>query len=125
MVCLVDCFHSNCFKGREIELLHIARVIGRGSLNAGTMAGTLAGQVFHWVYVGAPCATTSYKACINVLLSSEKLHLELLNRLIDTLGKPTVFARCTYRSAQEATHNYILLEADFKSISEKLVITIA
>ena len=93
----------------------------RGSLNA----GTLVCQVFHWFYVGAPRATTSYKACINVLLSSDKLHLELLDRMIDTHGKLTVFARCTYRSAKEATQNYTLLEADFKSISEKLVITIA
>ena len=101
-----------------MELLHIARVLGRGSLNA----GTLVGQVLHWVYVGAPRATTSYRACINVLLSSNKLHLELLNRLIDTHGKLTVFARdrCTYRSAHEATQNCILLEADFKSISDKL-----
>ena len=58
-----DAFDGFKVKGREIELLHIARVLGRGSLNA----GTLVGQVFHWFYVGAPRAhaTTSYKACIH------------------------------------------------------------
>ena len=70
------------------------------------------------------------KACINVLLSSKKLHLRLLKSMADAHGKVTaaVFARCTYRSATEleATHNnYILLEADFKSISDKLVIKTA
>ena len=113
-----DAFGGFKVKGREMELLHIARVLGRGSLNA----GTLVGQGFHWFYMGAPRATTSYKACINVLLSSDKLHLELLNRLIDTHGMLTGFARCSYRSAHEATQNYILLEADFKSISDKLAI---
>ena len=96
-----DAFGGFNVKGRDLELLRIARVLGRGSLNA----GTLVCQVFHWLYVGAPRATTSYKACINVLLSSDKLHLELLNRLIDTHGKPTVFARCSYRSAHEVTQN--------------------
>ena len=67
-----DAFDGFQVKGREMELLHVARVLGRGSLNA----GTLVGQVFHWFYVGAPRVTTSYKACINVLLSSDKLHLE-------------------------------------------------
>ena len=100
-------------------------VLGRGSLNA----GTLVCQVFHWFYVGSPRATTSYKACINVLLSSEKLHLELLDRMIDTHGKPTVFARCTYRtcnrSAHESTQNYTRLEPDFKLISGKVAIKAA
>ena len=64
-----DAFGGFQVKGREMELLHIARVIGRGSLNA----GTLVSQVFHWFCVGAPRATASYKACINVLLSSDKL----------------------------------------------------
>ena len=116
-----DAFDGFKVKGRDMELLHIARVLGRGSLNA----GTLVGQVLHWFYVGAPRATTSYRACINVLLSSNKLHIEILNRLIDTHGKLTVFDRCTYRSAKEATQNYTLLEADFKSISDKLVIKAA
>ena len=101
----------------------IARVLGRGGLSLN--AGTLVCQVFHWFYVGSPRATTSYKACINALLSSDKLHLELLARLVETHGMHNVFARCSYRSAKEATQNYILLDADFKSLSEKLVITIA
>ena len=118
-----DAFDGFKLKGRELEtqLLQIACVLGRGSLNA----GTLVCQVFHWFYVGNPRATTSYKACINALLSSDKLHLELLARLIHTHGKLTIFARCSYRSAKEATQNYNLLEADFMSLSEKLVITIA
>jgi len=118
---LEDAFDGFKVKGRDMELLHIARVLGRGCLNT----GTLVGQVLHWFYVGAPRATTSYRACINVLLSSNKLHIEILNRLIDTHGKLTVFDRCTYRSAKEATQNYTLLEADFKSISDKLVIKAA
>ena len=116
-----DAFDGFKVKGRDMQLLHIARVLGRGCLNA----GTLVGQVLHWFYVGAPRATTSYRACINVLLSSNKLHIELLNRLIDTHEKLTVFARCTHRSAKEATQNYTLLQADFKSITDKLIITIA
>ena len=115
-----DAFDGFKVRGRETQLLQIARVLGRGSLNA----GTLVCQVFHWFYVGSPRATTSYKACINALLSSDKLHLELLARLVETHEMHNVFARCSYRSAQEATQNYILLEADFKSLSEKLVITI-
>ena len=116
-----DAFDGFQIKGREIELLKIARALGRGCLNA----GTLVGQVFHWFYVGNPRATTSYRACINVLLSSDKLHLKLLARMIDTHGKPIVFARCTHRSAKESTQNYSLLPADFKLITQKLIITIA
>ena len=118
-----DAFDGFKVKGRDMELLHIARVLGRGCLNT----GTLVGQVLHWFYVGAPRAhaTTSYRACINVLLSSNKLHLELLSRLIVTHGKLTVFARCAHRSSNEATQNYSLLQADFKSITDKLIITIA
>ena len=116
-----DAFDGWILKGRETQLLQIARVLGRGSLNA----GTLVCQVFHWFYVGPPRATTSYKACINALLSSGKLHLELLTRLVDTHGMRNIFARCSHRSSQEAKQNYILLEDDFKSLSEKLVITIA
>ena len=86
-----DAFDGSQIKGRETQLLQIARVLGRGSLNA----GTLVCQVFHWFHVGAPCATTSYKACINVLLSSNKLHLRLLKSMVDTHGKDTVFVRCT------------------------------
>ena len=116
-----DAFDGWILKGRETQLLQIARVLGRGSLNA----GTLVCQVFHWFYVGSPRATTSYKACINALLSSDKLHLQLLARMIDTHGKLTAFARCTHRSAKEATRNYSLLPADFKLITGKLIITIA
>ena len=116
-----DAFDGFKGKGRDSELLQIARALGRGCLKA----GTLVGQVFLWFYVGNPRATTSYRACINVLLSSDKWHLKLLARMIDTHGKLIVFARCSYRSAKEATQNYNLLEADFMSLSEKLVITIA
>ena len=91
-------------KGRDTQLLQIARVLGRGSPNA----GTLVCQVSHWFYVGNPRATASYKACISALLPSDKLHLDLLARLIHTHGKLTVFARCSYRSAKEATQNYVL-----------------
>ena len=116
-----DAFNGFKVKGREMELLTIARVLGRGSPNA----GTLVCQVFHWFYVGSPRATTSYKACINVLLSSKKLYLRLLESMIDTHGNDTVFARCTYRSAKEATLNYTLMEDDFKAISDKLSIKAA
>ena len=63
-------------------MLHIARVIRHGSLNA----GTLVWQVFHRFYVGAPRATTSYKACINVLLSSKNLHMRLMKSMADVHG---------------------------------------
>ena len=116
-----DAFDGFKVKGRDRELLQIARVLGRGCLNA----GTLVGQVFHWFYVGSPRATTSYRACINVLLSSDKLHLQLLARMIDAHGKPTVFARCTHRSSKESPQNYSLLPSDFKLITDKLIITIA
>ena len=116
-----DAFNGSKVKGREPQLLQIACVLGRGSLNA----GTLVCQVFHWFYVGSPRATASYKACISALLSSDKSHLVLLARLVETHGMRNVLARCSYRSAQEATQNYIILEADFMSLSEKLVITIA
>ena len=108
-----DAFNGFKLKGRETQLLQIARVLGRGSLNA----GTLVCQVFHWFYVGNPRATTSYKACINALLSSDKLHLGLLARLIHTHGKLTVFARCSYRSAKEATR----ITFYWKQISCRLV----
>ena len=118
-----DAFDGFKVKRREIELLKIAQALGRGSLNA----GTLVYQVFHWFYVGAlrDRATTSYKACINVLLSSNLLHLRLLKSMIETNGKDTVFARCTFRSAKEAPLNYILVEDDFKAIQEKLSIKTA
>ena len=74
---------------------------------------------FHWFYVGSPRATTSY---INVLLSSKQLHLRLLRSMVHTHGKHTVFARCTYRSAHEATQNYILIEDDFPVAIGKLAI---
>jgi len=118
---LQNAFDGFKVKGRDRELLQIARVLGRGCLKA----GTLVGQVFHWFYVGAPRATTSYRACINVLLSSDKLHLQLLARMIHAHGKPNVFARCTHRSSKESPQNYSLLQADFKLITDKLIITIA
>ena len=52
--------------------------------------------VFHWFYVGSPRATTSYKTCISVLLSSNQLHLRLLKSMVRTHRKGTAFARCTY-----------------------------
>ena len=51
-------------------------------------------------------------------------HLGLLKSMVHTHGKGTVFARCTYRSAHEATQNHILLEADLKSIRGKLKLVI-
>ena len=106
-------------------LLHIARVLGLGRLNAGTLVGRFSGFALVLCGPGAPRATTSYRARINVMLSSNELHIELLNRLIDTHGKLTVFARCTHRSQKEATQNYALLQADFKLISDKLAIKAA
>ena len=50
-----DAFGAFKLKGREAQLLQIASVLGRGSLNA----GTLVCQVFHWFYVGSHHATTS------------------------------------------------------------------
>ena len=116
-----DAFEGFEVKGREMELLQIVQVLGRGSLNA----GTLVCQVFHWFYVGAPRATTSYEACINVLLSTKQLHLRHLKSMIETHGNDTVFARCTFRSEREAKLNYILVEDDFKVIKEKLSIKTA
>ena len=73
---LEDAFYGFKGKGRlgETELLElicmIARVLGRGSLHA----GTLVCQGSHWFYVGSARAAAAYKACINVLLSSQQLH---------------------------------------------------
>ena len=65
--------------GKNPMLLRIAKVLGKGSLNAGTFVA----QVFHWFYVGRPRDTTSYRACINVLLSSSKVHLDLLRKMTE------------------------------------------
>ena len=50
------CFRMSSMDSKSKELRKIARVLGRGSLNT----GALVCQVFHWFYVGAPRATTSY-----------------------------------------------------------------
>ena len=71
-------------------LLRIASILGRGSLNAGTSAV----QVFHWFYVGRPRATTSYRAFVNVLLSSEKVHINLLRKMTEARSVLTVFNAC-------------------------------
>ena len=70
--------------------------------------------------MGNPRTTTSYKACVNVLLSSKKLHHRPLRSMVDTHREYSVFARCTHRSAKEATMNYIVLEDDFELIRDKL-----
>jgi len=67
-------------------LLRIAEVLGKGSLNAGTFVV----QVFHWFYVGRPRATTSYRACVNVLLSSSKVHIRMLNKMMQVHSVQTV-----------------------------------
>lgn len=89
--------------GKDSILLHIANILGRGSLNA----GTLVAQVFHWFYVGSPRTTTSYRACANVLLSSEKVHLSLLQEMIQVYSIQSAFDRCQYRSHKEVTHAYV------------------
>ena len=70
--------------------------------------------------MGNPRATTSYKACANVLLSSKKLHLRLLiiKSMVDTHGEDSaaVFARCTHQSTKDAAMNCIVLEDDFELI---------
>ena len=53
-------------------------------------------------------ATTSYKACINIMLSSKKLYLRLVQNMVDVHGVITVVAGCTYRSSREATQNHIV-----------------
>ena len=89
-------------------LLRIAKLLGKDSLNDGTFVA----QVFHWFYVGRPRATTSYRACVNVLLSSSKVHLNLLRKMTKAHSALTVFDRCKYRSHSEATQKYIVTSLD-------------
>lgn len=102
--------------GKESMLLRIASILGRGSLNAGTFVV----QVFHWFYVGRPRATTSYRACINVLLSSEKVHLHLLRKMAEAHSILTVFNACKHRSQMEQTHIYTVSSLDRAKILERL-----
>ena len=97
-------------------LRRIANVLGKGSLNAGTFVV----QVFHWFYVGRPRATTSYRACVNVLLSSSKVHLRMLKQMMQVHSIQTVFDRCSHRSQQELTHIYIVSSLDRSKIRERL-----
>jgi len=102
--------------GKNSMLLRIAHVLGRGSLNAGTFVV----QVFHWFYVGRPRATTSYRACVNVLLASSKVHLRMLKKLMQVHSIQTVFDRCKYRSHSEATQNYIRTSLDLHNIRQRV-----
>jgi len=102
--------------GKDSMLLRIANVLGRGSLNAGTFVV----QVFHWFYVGRPRATTSYRACVNVLLSSSKLHLSMLKNLTQVHSIQTVFDRCSHRSQKEMPHIYTVSSLDRSKIREQL-----
>jgi len=102
--------------GKDSMLLRIANVLGRGSLNAGTFVV----QVFHWFYVGRPRATTSYRACVNVLLSSSKVHLRMLKQMMQVYSIQTVFDRCSHRSQQELTHIYTVSSLDRSKIRERL-----
>ena len=113
---LQDQFGGFKLVGKDSMLLRIANVLGRGSLNAGIFVA----QVFHWFYVGRPRATTSYRACVNVLLSSSKVHLNLLQKMTEAHSALTVFDRCKYRSHSEATQNYILTSLDLHNIRQRV-----
>lgn len=102
--------------GKNSMLLRIAKVLGKGSLNAGTFVV----QVFHWFYVGRPRATTSYRACVNVLLSSSKLHLSMLKNLTQVHSIQTVFDRCSHRSQTEMAHIYTVSSLDRSKNRERL-----
>ena len=102
--------------GKDSMLIRIANVLGKGSLNAGTFVV----QVFHWFYVGRPRASTSYRACVNVLLSSSKVHLRMLKKLMQVHSIQTVFDRCKYRSQKEMTHIYTVSSLDRSKIRERL-----
>jgi len=102
--------------GKDSMLLRVASILGRGSLNAGTFVA----QVFHWFHVGRPRATTSYRACINVLLSSEKVHLNLLRKMTEAHSILTVFNACKHRSQFEMTQNYIVTPLDQLNIRARL-----
>ena len=97
-------------------LLRIAKVLGKGSLNAGTFVV----QVFHWFYVGRPRATTSYRACVNVLFSSSKVHVSLLHKMMQVHSLQTVFGRCPHRSQKEMAHICTVSSLDRSKIRERL-----
>ena len=113
-----DQFGGSKLVGKDSMLLRVASILGRGSLNAGTFVA----QVFHWFYVGRPRATTSYRACINVLLSSEKVHLNLLRKMTEAHSILTVFNACKHRSQVESTctQNYHVTSLDQLSIRARL-----
>ena len=113
---LQDQFGGFKLVGKDSMLLRIANVLGRGSLNAGTFVA----QVFHWLYVGRPRAATSYRACVNVLLSSEKYHLYLLRKMAQAHSLLTVFDACKHRSKTEMTQNSILTPLDQLNIRARL-----
>ena len=113
---LQDQFGGFKLVGTNSMLLRIAKVLGKGSFNAGTFVV----QVFHWFYVGRPRATTSYRECVNVLLSSSKVHLSMLKKMMQVHSIQTVFDRCKYRSHSEATQNYILTSLDLHNIRQRV-----
>jgi hypothetical protein len=115
---LQDQFGGFKLVGKDSMLLRVASILGRGSLNAGTFVA----QVFHWFYVnvGRPRATTSYRACVNVLLSSEKVHLNLLRKMTEAHSLLTIFNACKHRSQVESTQNYHVTSLDQLSIRARL-----
>ena len=60
----------------------------------------------NWFHVWSPRATASYRACVNVLLSSEKVRLRFLRENVQVYSIQSIFDRCQYRSQKEATQNY-------------------
>ena len=104
--------------GKDSMLLRIANVLGKGSLNAGTFVVQV--YMFHWFYVGRPRAATSYRACVNVLLSSSKVHLRILIKMMQVHSIQTLFDRCKYRSHKEMTHIYTVSSLDRSIIRERL-----
>ena len=71
-------------------------------------------------------ATTSHRAYVNVLLSSSKVHLNLLRKMAQAHSAQTLFGRCKYRSHTEATQNYIVTSLDQHNIRERLpAVTVA
>ena len=56
---------------------------------------------------------------VNVLLSSSKVHLNLLRKMAEAHSVLTAFDRCKYRSHSEATQNYIVTSLDQHSIRER------
>ena len=103
-------------------LLRIASTLGRGSPNTGTFVV----QVFHWFYVGSPRATTSYRACVNVLLSSEKVHIDisLLKKMIRVHSLQSVFDRCSHRSQREQTQIYTVSSLNRSKLREQLQLSL-